>query len=41
VLLHLPDWEAGQLNVTSEDLVLALPIKKPEVVVPVIELILK
>ena len=41
VLTHLPEWEAGQLSVTTDDLVLTLPIKKPEVVVPVIELTLR
>jgi alpha-L-fucosidase len=41
VLMHMPEWEAGQLGVASDDLVLHLPIKQPEVVVPVIELTLK
>ena len=41
VLMHVSDWERGQLNITDSTLVLSLPVKKPEVVVPVIELTLK
>jgi alpha-L-fucosidase len=41
VLMHVPEWEAGQLNLTRETLVLTLPIKQPDVIVPVIELTLK
>jgi len=41
VLTSTPEWEAGQLNVGADTLILTLPIKKPDVVVPVIELTLK
>ena len=41
VLMSVPEWEAGQLDVNSDTLVLTLPIKKPDIVVPVIELTLK
>jgi alpha-L-fucosidase len=41
VLTHMTEWESGQLGVASDDLVLSLPIKKPEVIVPVIELVLR
>jgi alpha-L-fucosidase len=39
--MQLPDWESTHLNVTPNTLVLSLPIQKPVVVVPVIELSLK
>ena len=41
VNLHMPEWESSQLNVNTDTLMLHIPIKKPEVVVPVIELTLK
>lgn len=41
VQMNLPEWEAGQLSVADDTLLLHLPIKKPNVVVPVIELTLK
>lgn len=41
VQMDLPAWEAGQLSITDETLLLHLPVKKPDVVVPVIELTLK
>lgn len=41
VQMGLPEWEAEQMQVKSDTLVLWLPIKKPNVVVPVIELTLK
>jgi len=41
VLMHKPAWESGQLGVAEDALLLNIPIKKPEVVVPVIELTLK
>ena len=41
VQMDLPEWEAGQLSITAETLLLHLPIKKPDAVVPVIELTLK
>jgi alpha-L-fucosidase len=34
-------WELGQLGLKTETLLLSLPVKKPDVVVPVIELTLK
>ncbi len=40
VLLHMPEWEARQMGTHPDTLVLTLPIKKPDVVVPVIELTL-
>nr|AIC77298.1 alpha-L-fucosidase [uncultured bacterium] len=41
VQMDLPEWEAGQLSVADDTLLLHLPIKKPDAVVPVIELTLK
>jgi alpha-L-fucosidase len=41
VLMHVSEWEAGQLGLTPDALVLTLPVKKPDVIVPVIELTLK
>jgi alpha-L-fucosidase len=41
VLMRMPEWEAGQMGVSGDTLVLTLPIKKPDVIVPVIELSLK
>ena len=41
VLLTPPKWERAQMQVKDSTLVLTLPILKPEVVVPVIELTLK
>jgi len=40
VLIHMPEWEARQLSVKEDTLILTLPIKQPDVVVPVIELTL-
>ena len=40
VLLNNKDWELDVLGLPSSTLVLTLPVKKPEVVVPVIELTL-
>ncbi len=40
VQIHIPEWESRQLNVDPDMLVLELPIKKPDVIVPVIELTL-
>jgi len=39
--MQLPEWESNHLNVNPATLVLSLPIQKPDVVVPVIELTLK
>ena len=39
--IHMPDWEAKQLDVNPNTQILSLPIEKPDVVVPVIELTLK
>jgi alpha-L-fucosidase len=39
--IYMPEWETKQLNVPANAQVLSLPIKKPDVVVPVIELTLK
>ncbi len=39
--IHMPEWELGQLNVEASTQILSLPIQKPDVVVPVIELTLK
>jgi alpha-L-fucosidase len=39
--LQLSAWELGQLGLSSDTLLLSLPVKKPDVIVPVIELILK
>jgi alpha-L-fucosidase len=41
VQLQSSAWELGQLGLKAETLILSLPVKKPDVVVPVIELILK
>ncbi len=41
VITTVPEWEAGQLSVKPDSLLMTLPIKKPDVVVPVIELTLK
>jgi alpha-L-fucosidase len=41
VNLRGSEWELSQLSRAESDLVLTLPVKKPEVVVPVIELELK
>jgi alpha-L-fucosidase len=41
ILLEGNQWEMGQLSVGQDDLVLGLPVRKPNVVVPVIELSLK
>ena len=41
VLIHSNAWELNQLHLPESTLVLSLPVKKPEVVVPVIELTLK
>jgi hypothetical protein len=41
VPLQLSAWELGQLNLKTDMLLLSLPVKKPDVVVPVIELTLK
>jgi alpha-L-fucosidase len=40
VQIKAPTWEAEQLQLGRDDLLLWLPVKKPEVVVPVIELTL-
>jgi len=40
VQIHMPEWESRQLNIDADTLVLDLPIKKPDVVVPIIELTL-
>ncbi len=40
VRIHMPEWESRQLSIDADTLVLDLPIKKPDVVVPVIELTL-
>ena len=39
--IHMPDWEAKQLDVNPNTQILSLPIENPDVVVPVIELTLK
>ena len=41
VQLQLSAWEVGQLGLKTDMLLLTLPVKKPDVVVPVIELTLK
>ena len=38
---NIPEWQARDLNIPENTLVLELPVKQPNVVVPVIELILK
>jgi alpha-L-fucosidase len=39
--IHMPRWELKQLDLHTKTQILSLPIKKPDVVVPVIELTLK
>lgn len=39
--IHMPDWELKQLDVQPDTLILSLPIRKPAVIVPVIELTLE
>ncbi len=41
VKLEVPAWDADQLQVKPDELLLWLPVKKPDVVIPVIELTLK
>ncbi|MEZ0396512.1 MAG: alpha-L-fucosidase [Anaerolineales bacterium] len=41
VQIRPPVWEAEQLGLGADDLLLWLPVKQPEVIVPVIELTLK
>ena len=41
VEIEITEWEFNQLQVQPETLILTLPIKKPNVIVPVIELTLK
>jgi len=41
VQLQLSAWELGQLGLKTDSLLLSLPVNKPNVVVPVIELTLK
>jgi alpha-L-fucosidase len=41
VQIEAPAWEASQLQLSPDELVLWLPVKQPDVVVPVIELSLK
>ncbi len=41
VAIQMPEWESEQLQIIPEALVLSLPIQKPAVVVPVIELTLE
>lgn len=38
---NIPEWQARDLNIPENTLVLELPVKQPNVVVPVIELTLK
>jgi len=38
--IHMPEWESNHLNPQPDSLILSLPIQKPDVVVPVIELAL-
>jgi alpha-L-fucosidase len=40
VEIEMPSWESSQLPVEPDTLVLNLPVQKPDVVVPVIELTL-
>ena len=40
VITHISEWEMSQLGVKETSLALSLPVKKPDVVVPVIELTL-
>ncbi len=39
--MHILDWENRYLQVSADTQVLSLPIQKPDVIVPVIELTLK
>jgi alpha-L-fucosidase len=39
--IDMPEWELNQLKVPKDTQILSLPIQKPDVVVPVIELTLK
>jgi len=39
--IHMPRWELKQFDLHTKTQILSLPIKKPDVVVPVIELTLK
>jgi alpha-L-fucosidase len=39
--IHMPEWELGQLDIDPSIQILSLPIQKPNVVVPVIELTLQ
>nr|MCU0495701.1 alpha-L-fucosidase [Chloroflexaceae bacterium] len=41
VVLTPPHWERNQMQLSAETLVLTLPVQKPDVVVPVVELTLK
>jgi alpha-L-fucosidase len=41
IQIEAPAWETSQLQLKSSDLALSLPVKQPDVVVPVIELTLK
>ena len=41
VQIGLPAWEANQLQAKSDQLMLQLPVKQPDVIVPVIEMTLK
>lgn len=41
VLINASDWELRQLHVSDTSLVLSLPVKKPDVIVPVIELTIR
>jgi alpha-L-fucosidase len=41
VQLQVSAWELGQLGFQEDTLLLSLPVKKPDVVVPVIELTLR
>jgi alpha-L-fucosidase len=41
VLINASDWELRQLHVSDTTLVLSLPVKKPDVIVPVIELTIR
>jgi alpha-L-fucosidase len=38
--IQMPEWESHHLNPQPDSLILSLPIQKPDVVVPVIELTL-
>ncbi len=41
VRIEAPAWETDQLQIRPEDLILWLPVKQPDVIVPVVELTLK